>query len=106
MAEDSLLPFINQLKVTHDQTNKDDVETTKRLLDSYQRDDGYHCPRCDLITTDPDAFAQHIIDELKKATANMSTYMPHPKPSSTNPLHGDAMIKYPQGPSSAKGGKR
>jgi hypothetical protein len=106
MTSDQLLPFLKQLKLTHDHQNKDDAEATKLLLDTYQREDGYHCPRCDLVTTDPDAFAQHLIDELKTAITNMTTYMPKPKPRYTNPIQGESLIKYPRGPSTGKGGKR
>ena len=83
MTDESLLPFLNQLRLTHDRTNTDDAEATKLLLDTYQREDGWHCPQCDFITQNPDDFAQHIIDELKKAILNMQTYMP--KPNTTNP---------------------
>lgn len=93
MTDEQLLPFLNHLKLTHDHSNKDDVEATKLLLDFYKKDDGYHCPRCDLVTTNPDAFAQHLIDELNTAITNMQTYMPKPKPTSPSPSHGEGMLK-------------
>jgi hypothetical protein len=96
MSEPSLLPFLNELKLTHDHKNKQDAEATKALLDFYQQHDGWHCPRCDLITTNPDDFAEHIIHELKKAIADMSTYMKPPNHTSPNPIPNQHVLKYPR----------
>jgi len=73
------------LTITHDQENKLDAQATKALLDAYQRDDGWHCPRCNQLFTDPDAFAQHIIDEANTAFANLAKRTPQPRQPTTRP---------------------
>lgn len=60
------------IELTHDQANQPDAQATKALLNAYRQDDGWHCPRCDLVTTNPDAFAQHLIDELNTAIAALA----------------------------------
>ena len=64
------------LTLTHDQTNQPDAQATKMLMDAYHQDDGWHCPRCDLVTTNPDEFAQHLIDEFAAGMANLAKQAP------------------------------
>jgi len=64
------------LRLTHDQTNQPDVQATKMLMDAYHQDDGWHCPRCELVTTNADEFAQHLIDEFAAGMANLAKIAP------------------------------
>lgn len=64
------------LTLTHDQANQPDVQATKMLMDAYRQDDGWHCPRCDLVTNNPDEFAQHLIDEFAAGLANLAKIAP------------------------------
>jgi len=48
-----------------------DAQITKALLDAYQQDDGWHCPKCGQVFTDPTPFAQHLIDELNRGLATL-----------------------------------
>ncbi|MBA7708853.1 hypothetical protein ES703_117757 [subsurface metagenome] len=73
------------LTLTHDQENKLDAQATKAIMDAYQQADGWHCPRCTQIFTDPDAFAQHIIDEANAAFAELAQRTPHLRQPTTRP---------------------
>lgn len=73
------------LTLTHDQENKLDAQATKAIMDTYQQDDGWHCPRCSDLFTDPDHFAQHMIQELNAAMAELAQRAPRPRQPTTHP---------------------
>ena len=54
------------LELAKDQPDPRDARITQALLDAYQRDDGWHCPKCGQTFTEPTPFAQHLIDELNR----------------------------------------
>jgi len=64
------------LTLSHDQTNQPDAQATKMLMDAYHQDDGWHCPRCEQVFTNPDEFAQHLIDEFAAGMAALAKQAP------------------------------
>lgn len=60
------------LELAKSNPNPADAQATKVLLDAYHREDGWHCPRCNLVTTNPTTFAQHLIDEFNRAFADVA----------------------------------
>jgi len=54
------------LELAKGQPDPRDARTTEALLAAYQRDDGWHCPRCGQVFTEPTPFAQHLTDELNR----------------------------------------
>lgn len=61
------------LELAKENPNPADAQTTKALLDAYHREDGWHCPRCKQVFTDPTTFAQHLIDEFNRAFAGIAS---------------------------------
>jgi len=64
-----------------------DAQATQLLLISYQRPDGWHCPRCQQVFTDPTIFAQHLIDEYNRGVAAFTSHSTgkQPPPTTTPP---------------------
>ncbi len=62
-----------------------DAQATQMLLDYHHQDDGWHCPRCEQVFTDPHAFADHLKIELVKSWAVLKDITPRPKPPRENP---------------------
>lgn len=74
------------LKLAKGQPDPRDAQTTQALLAAYQQDDGWHCPKCRQVFTEPTPFAQHLIDEFNRGLAAL----PKPRidvhpPATTNP---------------------
>lgn len=44
-----------------------DATATKALLDACTQDDGFHCPKCKVVFTNPDLFIEHLADEINQA---------------------------------------
>jgi len=61
------------LELAQENPNPADAETTKALLAVYHREDGWHCPRCEQVFTDPTTFAKHLIDEFNRAFAGIAS---------------------------------
>lgn len=77
------------LELAKGQPDPRDAQTTKALLDAYHQDDGWHCPKCQQVFTDPTTFAQHLIDELNRGLAAL------PKPRiEAQPLSTSRPIKH------------
>lgn len=68
-----------RLSIARDNPTRADAEATKALMNFYQKEDGWHCPRCSQVFTDPQAFAEHIVDEFNKALDSL------PRPSTQGP---------------------
>lgn len=62
-----------QLRVTvdRDSQSEQDALATKALIEAYQTKDGFKCPRCPYITTNPEDFISHIADEINKSLATL-----------------------------------
>ena len=60
-----------------------DAQATQLLLISYQRPDGWHCPRCQQVFTDPTTFAQHLIDEYNRGVAAFASAITGKQPPDT-----------------------
>jgi hypothetical protein len=61
-----------RVEIAKDKPNPADTEATKILLDSCQKPDGWHCPKCQAIYTDPDAFARHLVDEINASVQQLT----------------------------------
>ncbi|MBA7573952.1 hypothetical protein ES708_15753 [subsurface metagenome] len=48
-----------------------DSTATKALLDSCTQDDGFHCPKCKEVFTNPDIFIEHLAEEINQALLNL-----------------------------------
>jgi len=46
-----------------------DIAATKGLLELYTQDDGFHCPRCGEVITNPEDAVNHMAEEINKALA-------------------------------------
>jgi len=64
-----------------------DAQATQLLLLSYQQTDGWHCPRCQQVFTDPTIFAEHLIDEYSRGVAAFTSAITgkQPPPTTTPP---------------------
>lgn len=71
------------LKLAEGQPDPKDAQTTRALLNAYQRDDGWHCPKCGQVFTEPTPFAQHLIDELNRGWAAIASQTTPGKPPAT-----------------------
>jgi len=71
------------LKLAEGQPDPRDAQTTKALLDAYQQDDGWHCPKCGQVFTNPTTFAQHLIDELNRGLAVIASQTTAKQPPPT-----------------------
>lgn len=69
-APPPLLPG-EPLKLAEGQPDPRDARITEALLNAYQRDDGWHCPKCGQVFTEPTPFAQHLIDELNRGLSTL-----------------------------------
>lgn len=76
-----------RLELAKENPDPADTEATKTLLATYQQPDGWHCPRCEQVFTDPTTFAQHLIEEFNRGfaasisrTATTKTPPTTPKP--------------------------
>lgn len=70
---------LSKVKPTHqlrvavgraDQSEQDAL-ATKGLIEAYQTKDGFKCPRCPATFTNPDAFIEHLAEEINKSLANL-----------------------------------
>jgi len=68
------------LEIARDNPNPADTAATKLLLDLYHRPDGWHCPRCQQVFTNPEIFAQHLVDEFHSALQDYITTITQPPP--------------------------
>ena len=48
-----------------------DIEATKGFLELYTQPDGFHCPRCEAIITNPEEAVIHLAEEMNKALAHL-----------------------------------
>ncbi|MBA7690158.1 hypothetical protein ES703_98682 [subsurface metagenome] len=46
-----------------------DAAATKSLLEYYTQEDGFHCPRCGAVITNPDEAVYHLAEEINKSLA-------------------------------------
>ena len=49
-----------------------DIAATRGLLELYTQDDGFHCPRCNLVITNPEEAVYHLAEEMNKALAHLA----------------------------------
>lgn len=71
------------LKLAEGQPDPRDAQITKALLDAYHQDDGWHCPKCGQVFTEPTPFAQHLIDELNRGLAAIASQTTGKQPPAT-----------------------
>ena len=63
------LPFVT---VTRQPDDPGDLEATRSLIQLYTHEDGFHCPRCPFITSDPDEAVNHLAEEINKALEGLA----------------------------------
>lgn len=61
-----------------------DAQASKMLLDSCRTKDGYKCPRCDFTTTELEAMAYHLTDEINNTMRQLQEYQKSFMPSFKN----------------------
>ncbi|GAH69017.1 unnamed protein product [marine sediment metagenome] len=61
-----------RIEVSREPKDEADVAATKAFLELYTQDDGFHCPRCGVVITNPEEAVYHLADEMNKALAHIS----------------------------------
>ncbi|MBA7572286.1 hypothetical protein ES708_14065 [subsurface metagenome] len=56
-----------RVSICRESGHEADAAGTKALLDAYTKEDGFHCPRCGEIFTNPDKAIEHLADEINRA---------------------------------------
>ena len=56
-----------RVRVTYEPKDQADIEATKALLQLYTDKDGFKCPRCNKIITDPTEAVEHLAEEINNA---------------------------------------
>jgi len=61
----------HQIRVSVSRAGESDQDAlaTQGLIEAYQTKDGFKCPRCPYSTTSPDAFIEHLAEEINKCLA-------------------------------------
>lgn len=57
--------------VTRKPKDEADIVTTQSLIQHYTQDDGFHCPVCNAIITDPEKAVYHLGIEMNKALSRL-----------------------------------
>lgn len=60
-----------RVSVSREAGDDADAAATKALLDAYTQEDGFHCPRCGVVITNPDKAIEHLADEINQAFASL-----------------------------------
>ncbi|GAH64407.1 unnamed protein product [marine sediment metagenome] len=58
-----------RVTVTKSSEDPGDLEATRALILAYTQDDGFHCPRCGVVITNPEEAINHLAEEINKALA-------------------------------------
>lgn len=56
-----------RVEVTREPKDEADVLATKALLEQYTKPDGFHCPACGVVITNPEEAVYHLAEEINKA---------------------------------------
>lgn len=56
------------IRVSVTKTPKDpaDLEATRALILAYSDQDGFHCPQCGVVITNPEEAVNHLAEEINK----------------------------------------
>ena len=57
---------------TRDCKDEADIAATKAMIERYTQPDGFHCPRCKVVITNPEEAVYHLAEEINKALAHLS----------------------------------
>lgn len=60
-----------RVNVSQGSGHEADAAATKALLDAYTKEDGFHCPRCGVVITNPEKAIEHLADEINQAFASL-----------------------------------
>lgn len=60
-----------RVNVSRGSGDEADAAATKALLDACTKEDGFHCPRCGVVITNPDKAIEHLADEINQAFASL-----------------------------------
>ena len=56
-----------RVEVTRESIDDADRAATIGMLERYTQPDGFHCPRCGEVITDPEEAVYHLADEINQA---------------------------------------
>ncbi len=56
-----------RVSICRESGHEADAAGTRALLDAYTKEDGFHCPRCGAVITNPDKAIEHLADEINRA---------------------------------------
>jgi len=59
------------VEVTTEANDEADIAATKGFLERYTQPDGFHCPRCGVVITNPEEAVYHLAEEINKALAHL-----------------------------------
>jgi len=59
------------VEVTRKGTDMADMAATRGLLELFTQPDGFHCPRCGVVITNPEEAVNHLAEEINKALARL-----------------------------------
>ena len=58
-----------RVTVTKGSKDEGDGVATLALLQQYTQEDGFNCPRCGVVITNPEEAINHLAEEINKALA-------------------------------------
>ncbi len=60
-----------RINVSRGSGDEADAAATKALLVAYTKEDGFHCPRCGVVITNPEKAIEHLAEEINQAFASL-----------------------------------
>jgi len=61
-----------RVEATRDCKDEADIAATKGFLELYTQPDGFHCPRCGVVITNPEDAVYHLAEEINKALDHLT----------------------------------
>ena len=55
-----------RVRFTREPKDEADIIATKALIEQYSDQDGFHCPRCELVIKDIEEAIKHLGEEINK----------------------------------------
>jgi hypothetical protein len=69
-----------RVEIARDNPDAADEAATRLLFETYTDKDGFHCPACGAVITDPNKAIDHLKDEINAAITKLPTLLGQAKP--------------------------
>jgi len=58
-----------RVEFTREPKDEADISATRALIEQYTQEDGFHCPRCEVVIKDVEQAIIHLGEEINKTLA-------------------------------------